>query len=70
MTANALKGYLNIGVTNQIFTPPTTTNPFGFYSQAKQFSLVLNAELPLVRVAQRNSFRQAIIGLPARAAGR
>ena len=61
VAANALKGYLNIGVTNQIFTPPTTTNPFGFYSQAKQFSLVLNADLPLIRVNERNTFREAII---------
>ena len=48
-------------MTNQILTPPTTTNPFGFMSQAKQFSLVLNAELPLIRVAERNNFRTAII---------
>ena len=61
VTANALKGYLNVALTNQVFTPPTTTNPFGFFSQAKQFSLVLNAELPLIRVAERNAFRQAII---------
>ena len=61
VTANALKGVFNVALTNQVFTPPTTTNPFGFFSQAKQFSLVLNAELPLIRVAQRNTFRQAII---------
>jgi hypothetical protein len=59
--ANALRGVFNIALTNQVFTPPTTTNPFGFFSQAKQFSLVLNAELPLIRVAERNAFRQAII---------
>lgn len=59
--ANALKGYLNVSLTNQVFTPPTTFNPFGFDSQAKQFSLVINAELPLIRVAERNAFRQAII---------
>jgi hypothetical protein len=59
--ANALRGYLNVSLTNQVFTPPTTTNPFAFDSQAKQFSLVLNAELPLIRVAERNAFRQAII---------
>jgi hypothetical protein len=59
--ANALRGYLNVTLTNQVFTPPTTTNPFGFFSQAKQFSLVLNAELPLIRLAERNAFRQAII---------
>ena len=59
--ANALKGILNVALTNQILTPPTTTNPFAFMSQAKQFSLVLNAELPLIRVAERNNFRTAII---------
>jgi hypothetical protein len=59
--ANALKGVFNVALTNQVFTPPTTTNPFGFFSQAHQFSLVFNAELPLIRVAERNAFRQAII---------
>ena len=61
VTANALKGVFNVALTNQIFTPPTTTNPFGFFSQSHQFSLVFNAELPLIRVAERNAFRQAII---------
>jgi len=61
VTANALKGILNVAVTNQFLTPPTTNNPFGFVDQAKQFNLVLNAELPLVRVAERNNFRQALI---------
>ena len=61
VTANALKGVLNVAVTNQFVTPPTTNNPFGFADQAKQFSLVINAELPLVRVAERNNFRTALI---------
>jgi len=61
VAANALKGYLNVNVTNQILTPPTTNNPFGFVSQARQFSLVLNAELPLVRVAERNTFVSDLI---------
>lgn len=59
--ANALKGILNVGLTNQVLTPPTTTNPFGFDSKAQQLSLVLNAELPLIRLSERNAFRQAII---------
>jgi len=59
--ANALKGILNVGLTNQVLTPPTTTNPFGFMSQATNLSLVLNAELPLIRLSERNQFRQAII---------
>ena len=61
VTANALQGTLNVQLTNQFITPPNTTNPFGFNEQAKQFSLVLNAELPLVRLAERNSFRSALI---------
>lgn len=61
VAANALKGILNVQLTNQIVTPPTTTNPFAFLSQAKQFSLVLNAELPLVRLAERNNFRATLI---------
>ncbi len=60
-TANALKGVLNVSVTNQYITPTATTNPFGFLDQAKQFSLVLNTELPLVRVNERNNFRIAWI---------
>ncbi len=61
VTANALKGVLNITVTNQYLTPPTTNNPFAFLDQAKQFSLVLNAELPLIRINERNNFRTALI---------
>jgi hypothetical protein len=61
VTANALRGVFNVTLTNQYLTPPTTTNPFAFIDQAKQFSLVLNAELPLVRLSERNNFRTAII---------
>jgi hypothetical protein len=61
VTANGLLGVFNVTVTNQYFTPPTTTNPFAFVDQAKQFQMVLNAELPLVRVSQRNNFRTAQI---------
>ena len=61
VTANALRGVLNVTLTNQFLTPPTTTNPFAFLEQAKQFSLVINAELPLVRLDERNNFRTALI---------
>ncbi len=61
VTANALKGVLNVSLTNQFVTQPGNTNPFAFLDQAKQFSLVLNAELPLVRLAERNNFRTALI---------
>ncbi len=61
VTANALKGVFTVNITNQFLTPPTTNNPFGFVDQAKQFSLALNSELPLVRVAERNAFSTALI---------
>lgn len=61
VTSNALKGVLNVALTNQYITPTNNTNPFGFLDQAKQFSLVLNTELPLVRLSQRNNYRSAWI---------
>ncbi|MBX6315761.1 MAG: TolC family protein, partial [Isosphaeraceae bacterium] len=61
ITANALRGVFNVTLTNQFLTPPTTTNPFAFVDQAKQFSLVLNAELPLIRVNERNNYQIARI---------
>ena len=61
VTANALKGVLNVAITNNIYAPVASTNPFAFFSQAKNFGLTLNAELPLVRVNERNNFRSALI---------
>jgi hypothetical protein len=60
-TANALKGILNLTLANNVYAPVGATNPFSFLSQAKAFSLTLNAELPLVRVNERNNFRTALI---------
>jgi hypothetical protein len=61
VTANALKGVLNLALTNNVYTPPDPGNPFAFLSQAKAFSLAINAELPLVRINERNNFRTALI---------
>jgi hypothetical protein len=60
-TANALKGYLNVAISNSVYTPVAPPNPFDFLSQAKNFSLTLQTELPLVRVNERNNFRTALI---------
>jgi hypothetical protein len=60
--ANALKGIFDIRITNQVFTPTATSNPFAFSDQAKNFALVFNTELPLIRVNERNALRQAEIG--------
>ncbi len=61
VTANALKGVLNLALNNNVYTAPNPTNPFEFLSNAKQFSLAINAELPLVRIIERNQFRMALI---------
>jgi hypothetical protein len=61
VTANALQGVFNLALTNNVYTPADPNNPFAFLSQAKQFSLAINAELPLVRINERNAFRTALI---------
>ena len=61
VTANALQGVFNVTFTNQMLTPPTSNNPFGFLDQSKQFSLAIQTELPLVRLTERNAFRTALI---------
>ena len=61
VSANALQGVFTVSLSNQILTPPNNNNPFGFLDQAKAFSLAFNAELPLVRVAERNTFRLNLI---------
>jgi hypothetical protein len=61
VTANALKGVLNLSITNNVYAPVGSPNPLAFLSQAKQFSLAIQSELPLVRVNERNNFRTALI---------
>ena len=60
-TANGLKGVFNVQLSNQITTAPGNTNPLAFIDQAKAFQVSINSELPLVRVVQRNNYRQATI---------
>ncbi len=52
---------MNLALTNNVYAPVASPNPFAFLSQAKQFGLTLNAELPLVRVSERNNFRSQLI---------
>lgn len=61
VTSNALLPFFNVGVNYQQFTPGADTNPFGFNSQSNQFNVTLNAELPLIRMVERNNFRTALI---------
>ncbi len=61
VTDNALLGVFDMGISNQLLTPANTTNPFAFSDQAKQFNIFFRAELPLVRMVERNAFRSALI---------
>jgi hypothetical protein len=61
VTANALMGTFNLTMQNTFQTPSTTVNPFAFIDNSKNFQLTLNMELPLVRMTERNNYRQAII---------
>ncbi len=61
VTANGLQGVFNVSLTSEALTPPTTNNPAGFDSQTGEFSLTFNAELPLIRLAERNAFVGALI---------
>ena len=61
VTANGLKGVFNVTISNQIQTPSASSNPFAFSDQAKTFGVSFNTELPLVRVNERNQYRNAIV---------
>jgi outer membrane protein TolC len=61
ITANALKGVLNVNFNANIATPPTGTNPFDFRASASQYTVGLHAEAPLNRMAERNAYRTAQI---------
>ena len=61
VTANALLPIFNVNMNYQLFTPSGENNPFGFNSRSNQFNLSWNAELPLVRITERNNFRTSII---------
>jgi outer membrane protein TolC len=61
VTANALLPVFNVNLNYQLFTPAVENNPFGFNSRSNQFNLAWNIDLPLVRLAERNAFRTAII---------
>ena len=61
VTSNALLPLFNVTYNGQLITPPTTSNPFGFTSQSLQHQLSLQAQLPLIRLNERNNFRVSLI---------
>ena len=61
VTANALLGVLNVQYHLDSLTPPTGTNPLAFATSRTNQQLILNGQLPLVRVVERNNYRTALI---------
>jgi hypothetical protein len=59
--ANALLGALNVQYQLNSTTPPLQAKPLAFSGSRTQSQLILNAELPLVRMAERNNYRACLI---------
>jgi hypothetical protein len=62
VTANALRGVLNVQYNLGSATPAGGANPFAFSGATTTNNLTINAQLPLVRRAERNNYRAALIG--------
>ncbi len=59
--ANALLGTFNVEYHLESSTPPGLAEPLAFAGSRTIHQLSLNTELPLVRVAERNNYRAALI---------
>jgi outer membrane protein TolC len=60
--ANSLQGFFDVRYDLNSATPAGQNRPFGFSGDRTSHQLVINAELPLVRRAERNNYRAALIG--------
>src|SRR6188768_4263213 len=59
--ANSLQGVFNVQYDLNAATPAGGNQPFGFSGDRTRHTLTFNAELPLVRRAERNNYRAALI---------
>ena len=59
--ANSLQGVFNVQYNLDAATPAGGNQPFGFSGDRTLNQLTINAELPLVRRAERNNYRAALI---------
>ena len=60
--ANSLQGVLNVQYNLTSATPPGGSNPVAFSGARTDHNLTFSGELPLVRRAERNNYRAALIG--------
>ncbi|MCI0684204.1 MAG: TolC family protein [Gemmataceae bacterium] len=61
VSANSLLGAFDIGYHMDSTTPPGEAKPLAFTASRTRHELFFNAELPLVRLAERNTYRAALI---------
>ena len=61
VVANSLLGTLNVGYNLSANSPPDANVPFAIGGSRSRHQLILNGELPLVRRAERNEYRTALI---------
>jgi hypothetical protein len=61
VAANALQGVFNVQYDLNSKTPSAGNNPFAFSADRSTNTVTFNAELPLVRRAERNNYRAALI---------
>jgi outer membrane protein TolC len=61
VAANALRGGLNVVAGANIGTEPGSLNPLNFSAQASQYTLGLEVDGPLNRMAERNNYRASLI---------
>lgn len=61
IAANALKGDVNIVASANLGTDPDHQRPFNFAAEAAQYSLGLQVDGPLNRLAERNAYRASLI---------
>ncbi|MBA4063899.1 MAG: hypothetical protein C0501_09340 [Isosphaera sp.] len=59
--ANSLQGALDVGYDYDVTTPAGGNQPFAFSSDRARNRLTFRGELPLVRRAERNNYRAALI---------
>ena len=60
--ANALLGTFNVQYNLTANTPPGTAQPLNIGGSGTAHQLVLNTQLPLVRIQERNNYRASLIG--------
>jgi hypothetical protein len=61
VTANGLLGVLNVQYHLDATTPPGGDRPLSFSAAAVNQELIINGQLPLVRIRERNLYRAALI---------